>query len=121
MKTYKNTDVLAEKWHKNLTMAEFKAHDNPLFEGQAMTLAGVLSDLENAPTVDEETIYRRVKRRYLKEDIKMLLSDEFGVDDPSEDMLRELADNSENAMEWGLPARDVIYNVIEHYLDEHQV
>ena len=76
MKKYKNTEFLAEEWRERLKIIKglcaYSDREAGCADGEAMAYAAVLDDLEHAPEVDEETIYRRVKRRYLKEDIEAL-------------------------------------------------
>lgn len=119
MKRYKNTDVLRAEWEKRRAMAEFPANTDAYYEGKMDAYSAVLADLAKAPEVDEETIYRKVKRKYLKEDIATVLEDSFDIDEPTEEMLWEIADAAENGMEWNLPAYNVIYEAIENYLAEH--
>lgn len=123
MKKYKNTEFLAEEWRKRLKtikgLGAYSDREAGYADGEAMAYAAVLDDLEHVPEVDEETIYRRVKRRYLKEDIEAVLADDFDIEEPSYDMLCELADMAENAMEWNLAPRNVIHDTIQYYLDTH--
>lgn len=123
MKKYKNTEFLAEEWRERLKtikgLCAYSDREAGCADGEAMAYAAVLDDLEHAPEVDEETIYRRVKRRYLKEDIEAVLADDFDIEEPSYDMLCELADMAENAMEWNLAPRNVIHDTIQYYLDTH--
>lgn len=126
MTKYRNTSLLLKKYIDDEQNCRELAHSSDTdptmrqyYEGKSQVLENVIKDLQNAPFADEETIYRRVKRRYLKEDIKTVLADDFEMDEVSYDMLCELADMAENAMEWNLAPRNVIHDTIQYYLDTH--